>query len=210
MSLVQRISLYVFLAAVGSVAGLYMGYDVGFGQASWYFRPFSPSRAARARTIPDVVAVTATYSSPERGLSFVYRTLPNGYELREIPADEPGAFGAVVLMRKSELIGLVDDPAREGPPAITLEVFQNSDDSTLDSWVASSERSNAPVGAALEPTIIGERAGLRYAWDGLYASESVVVMGDGRVYVFSYGRLADDDGYQKDFDALLKTVDFSL
>lgn len=101
--------------------------------------------------------------------------------------------------------------ATEGPPTITITIFQNNlDNYTLQSFVEGTNFSNFKMsdGKKTEITVGGEPA-WRYHATGLYENDNVVVVRPDYVYMFTAFFGAPTDRILDDFDALLETVMFS-
>ena len=102
-------------------------------------------------------------------------------------------------------------PPREGPPTITIDIFQNNlDASDTEGWVRGSNDSNFKLSpdSVLSPARVGGEAGLRYRWSGLYEGESVAVARPDNIYMFSVTYLSPEDPIRGGFEALLSTVAF--
>lgn len=126
---------------------------------------------------------TKTYSSAEYDISFTY---PSSYVLSE--QDAPGsaqrAHHTITLIRAEDLPA---PEGGEGPPAITIDIFQNTLDSqSAREWITNTSNSNYKLGdGTISSTTIGSRDALSYRWSGLYEGTSVVTATDDWVYMFS-------------------------
>lgn len=100
-------------------------------------------------------------------------------------------------------------PPREGPTAITVDIFQNNlDNMNAEKWITETNNSNfklSPDGILTKATVGGKEA-TSYRWSGLYEGKSVVVATPEFVYMFSVSYLTPEDVILRDFDALLATV----
>lgn len=155
----------------------------------------------------------ASYSSSTLRLAFNY---PDNYFLEEKDVSTPqrGRY-AVILTEDTEENRLVREgkaPGREGPVAITVDVFQNNLEKTIaETWVRSTNDSNyklSPDGMLTSATV-GSKEGVLYSWDGLYGARSVVVADDNFVYMFTVTYLGAEDQIIEDFEQILKTVQFN-
>lgn len=155
---------------------------------------------------------SSTYSSDKYSLSFEY---PQNYFV----ALEQGLNGereqhAIVLAEDTPGVReLFSNPnsATEGPPTITITIFQNNlDNYTLKSFVEGTNFSNFKLsdGNITEIAVGGETA-WRYRATGLYENDNVVVARPDYVYMFTAFFNSPDDQILKDFDEILKTVAFT-
>jgi hypothetical protein len=162
-----------------------------------------------AEVPPDQTGVQATstlqqYASAEYGITFSY---PESYVLSEM--DTPGSgmrkHHVITLMRKVDLPPPVNG---EGPPAITIEMYQNDlDKQTTEQWIRNTSASNWKLGEGnlTEITVAGLPA-LSYRWSGLYEGTSIVHAGPRWVYVFSVTYLEMGSDIIQDFVAIRDSV----
>lgn len=148
-----------------------------------------------------------TYASPEYGIEFRYSS---SYQLEE--RDAPGSaqrrHHIVTLMRKEDL---PPPQGGEGPPAITIEMFQNDlDDQTTEDWIRNSSLSNFKLSpdSRLSSTTIAGQSALSYTWDGLYRGDTIAIARPAYVYAFSVTYREPSDSIRTDFNALMRTVVF--
>ncbi len=145
---------------------------------------------------------TLQYAS-EDGYTFQY---PDTYEL----SSRPGAAGdgdALVLLPR----GYIPPMGGEGPPTIAVQVFQNTHNLDLDTWMTTDIRANwhlSKPGGAKRIVVGGEPANA-YGFSGLYETKAVLVAKNDKVYLFTVGWLTPTDQNVRDFDALIKTVEFN-
>lgn len=139
----------------------------------------------------------------EDGYSFKY---PDTYEISSRPS-ESGDGDALVLLPK----GYVPPTGGEGPPTIAVQVFQNTHNLDIDTWLTTDSRANwhlsRPGGA--EPIMVGGERGVSYGYSGLYETNAVLVGKNNRLYLFTVGWLNPDDPQVHDFDHLLETLEFN-
>lgn len=103
-----------------------------------------------------------------------------------------------------------EEPGREGPPTITVAIYQNNlDNYTARSFVENTNFSNFKLsdGKTTE-VIVGGEKGLRYSATGLYENENVVVARPDYVYMFTAFYLTPEDRILSEFDKLLDTIKF--
>ncbi len=100
-------------------------------------------------------------------------------------------------------------PARDGPTSITVDVYENTDTLTADSWVKTSSFSNYSLSVGdLQPTTLAERAAYSYTWSGLYEARSIVAATEDYVYSFSLQYLTPDDLILRNFERMIQSVEF--
>lgn len=123
------------------------------------------------------------YSSEKYGISFSY---PETYELNEVDAPGNGMriHHSVVLINKADLPLPADG---EGPPAITIDIYQNNlDNQTTEGWIKNTSASNfkQSEGKLTETKISGLPA-LSYRWSGLYEGTTIALAQPNWVYTFT-------------------------
>jgi len=156
-------------------------------------------------------STSKTYSSEKLGITFNYSSR---YFLKE--HDESSGLRnryALVLAEDTEENRRVfsgQEPGRDGPPTITISVFQNNlDHYTTERWVTGTNDSNFKLATGATSTItVGGEPGLAYTATGLYENKNVVVTRPNFVYMFTVSYLTPTDQIIKDFDTLLRTVRF--
>ena len=169
------------------------------GVAVFFFRPVEVQKESK------------TYKSDEYGIQFSY---PEKYFIaREITNSGERTQHAIVLAEDtSENRTLFSDPnsATEGPPTITIALFQNNlDNYTVGNFVENTNFSNFKLsdGNTAE-VIIGGESGLRYRATGLYENENAVIARPKYVYMFTAFFNSPIDPILFDFEEILKTVQF--
>lgn len=148
---------------------------------------------------------TFTYESGE-GYSFAY---PENYVVVENPAGSGVRESLTVMTRGDYADFQGSDVPREGPTAITVEVFDNPNALSAGAWAERNPLSNfnRTFGDYKVATLGGEAA-VAYRWSGLYEGESVAVSRDGRVYVFSVTWMDVSDTIRSDYRDVLASVAF--
>lgn len=152
------------------------------------------------------------YSSLEYGLSF---SRPQNYAVFENTFTGERLHHSVVLFEDTPenrdiFFGPNSNRGTEGPPTITITMFQNNlDNYTLQSFVEGTNFSNFKLsdGKKMEMTVAGKPA-WRYRATGLYENDNVVVVRPEYVYMFTVFFNSPDNQILKDFDDILKTVGF--
>ncbi len=144
--------------------------------------------------------------------SFDHTAIANDYVLEELPnssGDDKDLEKAYLLLRKADKEELDRSPdGREGPPSLTIYVF-NQNDTDLMMWLEEKANFTNYRDQETQDVKVGGQEALQYQWEGLYKGRSIVVPYEGKIYFFvaNYNELSD--GRLEDFDALLKTVSFS-
>ena len=146
------------------------------------------------------------YASGDLGIAFEY---PSTYTIGEHDlGNGERAHRDIVLIAKKDLPSPQNG---EGPPAITIEVFQNNiENYTADSVIRSTNFTNYKLSSdgIIASTTVGGRDGLEFRWSGLYEGRTVVVTGPNWVYAFSVTFLTPDDAIIDDFERILTAVRF--
>ena len=159
-----------------------------------------------------------TYSVKEDsvvGLSFKYRTSPDGYTLNEHLADalaDPSFVKVFSLMPTGDYESFIkNEEASEGPASIEIAVFKNLDNQTALEWVeANPSLSNVGLlsGTINRNFAVAGKKAVRYLVDGLYLTDTVAVANERLVYIFSGAFLDESSLTRKDFRPLLDSVKF--
>ncbi len=150
-----------------------------------------------------------THYEEEFGLGFTYLSSEDGYVLIEPPAgsqDHTELVKAFVLMKTVEYEELQGAEGREGPPAITVTVFEPAE-RHLPFWL---EKNVAYTGYTSDriSVVVGGITGLSYETDGLYRGTTVAVLHGDFLYLFSASYHEVDDGRLNAFAEFLETVEF--
>lgn len=146
-----------------------------------------------------------SYATSTYNIAFTY---PNHYSLeeREVGDAHRGRY-FIALMQKKDL---PLPQGGEGPPAITVDIFQNNlDKQSVENWIKNSNPSNyklSPDGVFASTTVDGAPA-LHYRWDGLYNGQSIVFAHKDTIIMVSVTSLTPDDQTLKDFPAFLSSID---
>ena len=165
------------------------------------------------KTDEGVVKKQDMYGNAELGFSFVYPTGANGYVLEERdPLDiEDIVVRTVTLMRSEDYANIKNIPiGSEGPPVISVMVVKNDKKQPLRTWAESAiafSNIHLKTTDVVETTINGIQA-IRYMADGLYASDTAVVIHGEYAYVFTGQFLDAQSDLRNDFQPLLDSVRF--
>lgn len=154
---------------------------------------------------------TATFS--EFGVQFSYSS--DEYEVRD-PRFESGNVdpneqfvGGVILQEKQQE---PVEPETEGPPTISLFVFENDQRLSPSNWVDRyPDASHIPLvmGEVDRDAILAGANAVRYRADGLYAQDVVVVAINSLIYVFSGAFISENSNIYRDYRVLLESVEFT-
>jgi len=143
------------------------------------------------------------YSS-EDGIMFEY---PATYKLSSRTEGNTERQWDVLVLLPA---GYEEVPYTEGPPALSMSVFQNVEALSLEAWVRGDARSNVKLSdGAITPGSIGGEPALFYRHTGLYETDTAVVAHKGKIFLFEAGWLNQDDAIRSDFQNLLRTVQFT-
>lgn len=167
--------------------------SAGIVSVAWY--------QGHIRTVPEI----NDYYSKTFGIEFQY---PSGYVLQEsdTPSGERVAHH-VTLLREEDLPLL---QASEGPPVISIDLYQNDlDRYTAEQWIRSSSFSNFKLGEErLATTTISGELALSYRWSGLYEGTTIAVAKGNWVYAFTVTYMQPGDGIVQDFVRVRDSVRF--
>ena len=164
---------------------------------------------------PEDAATYETAEANEHGLQFEYRIDPDPYRMTGVgrTEDELTHFQyryELMLASAYEELQASDEP-REGPPMITITVYDNPDDLDPSEWDSS-------MGQFADLDIIMEEQdfvsvdgveGTQYMADGLYVADVVWVASGGFLYRFAGEYIDDRDDIRDDFWFLIDSVQFT-
>lgn len=145
------------------------------------------------------------YANGTYGISFAY---PETYVVSEGERGTPERpHYAIVLTHQDD----VDVPiGGEGPPTITVDVYQGVGGKTLSTWLHTTPESNLSLGnGSLEDMSVGDIPALFYEWSGLYEGKSVALLHDDSVIVVSVTYLTREDAIIQDFEKVLEGLNLS-
>ena len=154
----------------------------------------------------------AIYNSSKFGFRFSY---PKKYFLEERELGDGHRYHYNITLtedtEENRLVREGKSPGREGPVAITIDLYQNNlDNYTADGWIKGTNNSNyklSPDGTLDEVTVSGI-LGLRYRWSGLYEADNIVIARPDNVYSFAVTYIFPDEAIRTDFERILKTFEF--
>jgi hypothetical protein len=130
--------------------------------------------------------------------------IPDRYKIMEF--DDESSNRHVIVLFREEDNQIPEDS--EGPPAITIDIFQEPGTQNLESWITQNNISNFSLlrGDVTERTVDNTRA-LAYSWDGLYLGRSVVFTHGDNLYLVSGSYLDTRDPIYTDFDAVVDSIE---
>lgn len=156
---------------------------------------------------------TKVYASEEFGISFEY---PDKYFLEEKSlGNGERIHHTIILTEDTEENRMVREgqaPGREGPIAITIDIFQNDVHYLrAEDWVKNNNSSNwkLPPDEDMSESEISGLPAVTYPWSGLYEGRSVVALTEDFIYMFSETHMSPQDFTVSDFDSLLRTVEIT-
>lgn len=157
-----------------------------------------------APSVPPQGGVSSSYSNAAYGISFSY---PEGYVLTETDAagSAQRAHHVITLMRSGDL---PPPEAGEGPPSITIDIYQNDRDAlSAEAWIRNDSRSNFKLGdGRLASTTISGIPALSYRWSGLYEGTTIALAQPRWIYALSVTYLEMGADIVQDFVAVRDSV----
>ncbi len=176
--------------------------------AAWLLTVYEDRMPESVRGFGSKETVT---TDAEVSISFSY---PKEYVLQEVlptPQDYRDLVKSFVLMSQENYDTLGTLQNTEGPPAITILVFNNPEQLGVDVWMKKPDIASYIPPQMQEPSSIeidGEFA-LLFEADGLYRSDNVVVAHGTRIIVMS-GAFADVESPQRRvFAGIVKSLVFT-
>lgn len=150
---------------------------------------------------------TKTYESQIFGLKFSY---PAYYFLEEKNIE--AGHTAIILTEDTEENRAVREgemPGREGPTAITFDIYENPSQLSPLEWVEESRASNFHISKGeYEEIYVAGKPSISYSFDGLYQADSVVLSHRGNILMLTAMYLEPSDQIRKDFYEIIKTLSF--
>lgn len=181
-----------------------------------YVEPQSEQIATNTppRVEPETMDTRQTYRNYEFDYMFQYEGGADGLVLTEqgeaSPDDDASYLGGVMLMESREAATLDDRLGGEGPPTISVRVYENATLDSASAWVQSHPiESNIELrrGETKEFTL-GEVDAIRYMVDGLYLIDTVVVTEGQYTYVVSGAYQEENSLIREAFLELLQSFAF--
>ena len=165
-------------------------------------------------TVEEDGMVWEQYENRDLGLFFQYRTAPDGYVLipQSTTSADPISLANMVLVNKSEHEELLaTEVPREGPPAISFQIFSNPAKLTPLEWVkANPTLSNVDLArTAIEEKEFNGVPAVRYTTDGLYQNDTILASNNGNIYLITGSYDNSDSVVRQDFLEMLQYISFS-
>lgn len=149
--------------------------------------------------------VMETFDNATYGISFKY---PSTYALQEREVGDGHRYHYMITLIDKEALANIPQNG-EGPPAITVDIFQNNlDQLSIEEWIRGTNFSNfklSPDGA-ISSTTVASAPSLSYTWDGLYRGRSIVFVHDNNIVMISVTLLTPQDQIVGDFDQIVSSV----
>ncbi|OHA81476.1 MAG: hypothetical protein A2675_03320 [Candidatus Yonathbacteria bacterium RIFCSPHIGHO2_01_FULL_51_10] len=168
------------------------------------------SIGAKPDNINEQVYGTKTYRSEVFGFAFEYSD-KYFLETREI-GDGGEGHSVVSLTEDTEENRLVREgksPGREGPVAITFDVYQSPDQPDSLDWVKKNPASNfEPLGRDITEVVVAGKPAISYHWSGLYEADAIAVANNDYMLVMTATYIFPEDEIRADFSETVNTVKF--
>ena len=146
--------------------------------------------ATTSPTATSTAPAMLDYTNDTFGISFKY---PETYALTEgeVGNSERGHYVITLVAKRA----LPVPEGSEGPPAVTVEMFQNVEKQTLTDWLTKNGASNYKLGKGdyATTTLPGDIPAVIYSWSGLYEADSVAFIHRGVIYMITGGYIQQDD-----------------
>jgi len=170
----------------------------------------------RSNTLPNDLGYDTeklnVYTSEKFGFQFYY---PKKYFLEEKEVGNAERYHyAIILTEDTEENRLVREgksPGREGPVSINIDTYQNNlDNLSAEEWIRNTNDSNFKLSleGVITKIMVGNKEALSYRWSGLYEADNLVVARDENIFSFVVTYLTPEDEIRKDFDEIIKAVEF--
>jgi len=154
-----------------------------------------------------------TYSSSKFDFSFSY---PKTYflEEKEVGNGERGHYVIILTADTPENKAVREgrSPGREGPIAITIDIYQNNlDKLSIENWIRNVNFSNFKFSdGTLASTTIAQEPALEYYWSGLYEARSIVFAHGGNIFSVVATYMNPSDMTLSDLPAILESWQFNI
>lgn len=152
------------------------------------------------------------YVSEKTGFTFLY---PQTYFLEEKNLNTPQREHHAIILTEdtaeNRLVREGKSPGREGPVAITVDVYQNLEDASVSDWIQThgGNASNWKLdGRNLTQISIQGKEAFSYNWSGLYEARSVVFAHKGNIIMTTVTYITSEDTIISVFENILTSFIF--
>jgi len=161
----------------------------------------------------------AEFINIEYGFGLKLRMKPYGYSTFENSPEQNGEQGTlfgVTLVRSSDynqsVAAAAAGNAHDGPPAITVSVFEVDAGTTINQWLLSNRQVTNCEESSILSTVLDDKDASSCLWDGLYLGVTIGIIHNNRVYLLTGTReneeTADGYSYGKDFNEVVSSFEF--
>jgi len=145
-------------------------------------------------------------TSMDFGFSFPYVSGDEGYVAQSGTLHQSGnELMSVAFITRSWIM----QAASEGPPAITVQVFRNPMNLSVQEWIT---QTSVPIPQPISPLVADMNGGMdvfRYAFDGLYRGTAAIFSQYEYMYLFTVSYNTDTDQIIADFEEGLSAIRFA-
>lgn len=161
--------------------------------------------------LKNATPTTENISIPDYGFAFSYdnEKLILVEQLEETRGD---LVYRTTLFNKNEYAEFLGSSTpREGPTAISLEVFRNPMNQTPSEWIKNHPAANFAfsVPNSLHSETIGTTEYATYEWDGLYRARAYATDKNGYLYLFTVTYLTETDQLYTQMPTLLESLSWT-
>lgn len=157
--------------------------------------------------------ITSAFVDEQVGYQFNYHKGPDGYvvvPVEQSPSSAAYVAGVTVYPRTAYEEFMRSDDAREGPLAVSVMVYTNTENESAAVWaLRHPQESNSELAQdEVREAVVGGANAVAYRIDGLYPADTYVVAHGGYVYVFSGMYDSADAPIRTEFQFILDTIAF--
>ncbi len=181
---------------------------IGAGAATYWYLNSDVSPWARTSTSTGPEE-TIDFANSTYGISFFYPTSYFMTEKETGTAAKP-QHSIILVQDTPDNRAIMNGTARvasEGPTAITIDIYPNSQHQAVRDWVQRDKNWTVATQKATDATVGGKPA-ITYTWSGLYEGKSYLVASGDYVFVLNVSWLTPTDQIVRDFDALRTSIQF--
>jgi len=149
----------------------------------------------------------------ENGISFAARVDPDGYILIQPPKSEQDTSAfikAYILFNRAEYEDAQGRENSEGPPFISILIFDNESGQSPREWAESNSglANTALIQGEIADVALGEAEAIHYSADGLYMSENYIASHNDKLYFLIGSYATAEQKIREDFKTLIDTITF--